>query len=526
MQFKPVVLVVLDGFGVNTLPGESPVQMAKKPTLDEFSKFYPITALQASGLAVGLPWGEEGNSEVGHLTIGSGRVLYHHLPRIIVSIQDGTFFENSALLDAIAQVKANKSTLHLMGLASSGSVHSYIEHMWALLDFAKRENVETVALHIFGDGRDSPAMELKTFLPQIEERLVAQYPNTKIASFMGRHFSMDREEQWQLTEAAYSCLTGKSPAESFESPRKYLEISYAAGVTDEFLKPAWRVDERGAPLLRIKDGDALISYNFREDSERQLAHAIADEEFSKFDRTRVANLFYVTMTEYEKGLNAHAAFSPMEIEWPLARVVSYAQKTQFHIAETEKYAHVTYFFNGGKEQPYAKEDRKLIPSYKVPFDQKPEMSAPEITEALLPALDTYDFVMANFANADMVGHTGKFEATVKAIETLDACLAKIKEKVLALGGALVITADHGNAEEKRYRITGEPRTKHSSNPVPVYLIASQFRRKEPRTDAEVAERFSQIEGVLSDVAPTILDLMGLSVPAEMTGINLLPRLLV
>ena len=525
MQLKPVILIVIDGFGVNTLPGESPMQMAKKPTLDEFNKFYPFTTLQASGLAVGLPWGEEGNSEVGHLTMGAGRVLYHHLPRIIVSIQDGTFFENQAFIDAVAQVKASKGTLHLMGLASSGSVHSYIEHMWALLDFAKRESVETVALHIVGDGRDSPAMELKTFLPQIEERLLSQYPNAHIASLIGRHYAMDREEQWQLTEAAYNCLVGKSGG-SFESPRKYLETSYAAGVTDEFLKPAWRVNEKSEAQLRLKDNDALIFYNFREDSERQLAHAIADDEFSKFDRARVSNLFYVTMTEYEKGLRAHTAFPPMDIEWPLARVISYAGKAQFHIAETEKYAHVTYFFNCGKEKPFPKEDRKLITSYKVPFDQKPEMSAVEITEEILKVIDSYDFIMVNFANADMVGHTGKFEPTVKAIEVIDGCLAKIKEKVLALGGALVITADHGNAEEKRYRLTGEPRTKHSANPVPMYLVANQFRRKEPRSDAEVAEKFSQIEGVLSDVAPTILDLMGLSVPAEMTGINLLPRLLV
>lgn len=526
MNFKPVVLVVLDGFGVNTLPGESPLQLAKKPTLDEFHQYYPFTTLQASGLAVGLPWGEEGNSEVGHLTMGSGRVIYHHLPRIIVAIQDGTFFENTAFLDAVNQVKTNKSQLHIMGLFSTGSVHAYVDHLYALLDLAKREEVEKVAIHIYGDGRDSPTKELKTFLPQLEDRLATQYPNAYIASIIGRHFSMDREDRWELTAQTYDCLVGKK-GESFDSPKKYIDDSYGNGITDEFLVPAWRVDQAGAPMGRLKDNDALIFFNFREDSERQMAHAMGDVTFDKFERQKVQNLFLVTMTEYEKNLPAHVAFPPLDIEWPLARVVSYAGHKQFHIAETEKYAHVTYFFNGGKEQAFQGEERKLIPSFRVPFDQKPDMSANEITEALLGAIGTeYDFCLVNFANADMVGHTGNFDATVKAIETLDVCLGKLKEKILAAGGAMVVTADHGNAEEKRYRITGEPRTKHSSNPVPFYLIANQFRRQAPRTEQEIKETLSRVEGVLSDVAPTILDLMGLAVPAEMTGINLLPRLLV
>jgi len=525
MNFKPVVLVVFDGFGVNTLPGESPLQMAKKPNLDEIHQYYPFTTLQASGLAVGLPWGEEGNSEVGHLTMGSGRVIYHHLPRIIVAIQDGTFFENQAFLDAVNHVKESKGTLHVMGLFSTGSVHAYVDHLYALLDLAKREGIEKVALHLYGDGRDSPTRELKTFLPQFEERIASQYPQAFIASLIGRHFSMDREDRWELTKQAYDCLTGKQGT-SFENPRKYVEDSYTAGVTDEFLVPAWKVDATGAPVGRIKDGDALIFFNFREDSERQMAHAFADINFDKFERTKLQNFFLVTMTEYERNMPAHVAFPPLDIEWPLARVISYAGKTQFHTAETEKYAHVTYFFNGGKEQAFDGEERKLVPSFKVPFDQKPDMSANEITEGLLPAIEKYDFCLVNFANADMVGHTGNFDATVKAIETLDICLGKIKEKVLAMGGVLVITADHGNAEEKRYRITGEPRTKHSSNPVPFYLVANQFRRQNPRSEQDVRDTLSRVEGVLSDVAPTVLDLMGLAVPAEMTGINLLPRLLV
>ncbi|MEK7150584.1 MAG: 2,3-bisphosphoglycerate-independent phosphoglycerate mutase [Patescibacteria group bacterium] len=525
MHFKPVVLVVLDGFGVNTLPGESPLQVAKKPTFDELNSYYPFTTLQASGLAVGLPWGEEGNSEVGHLTMGAGRVLYHHLPRIIVAIQDGTFFENQTFLDAAAHVKQNKGTLHLVGLFSTGSVHAYVDHLYALLEFAKRENVERVAIHIFGDGRDSPARELKTFLPQLEERLRSEYPNAFIASMIGRHFSMDREENWALTAQAYDCMVGKK-GETFDNAKRYIDASYTAGVTDEFLVPAWSVNEKSEAQGRMKSGDAVIFFNFREDSERQLAHAFLDPNFNKFEREYISNLFFVTMTEYEQGLPAHVAFPPLDVEWPLSRVISYAGRKQLHIAETEKYAHVTYFFNGGKEKPYPAEDRKLIPSYRVPFDQKPDMSATEITDAVLAEIGNYDFLFINFANADMVGHTGNFEATVKAIEVLDACIAKLRQKVDELGGVLVITADHGNAEEKRYRITGEPRTKHSSNPVPFYLISSQFRRAEARTQEEINERMGQAEGVLSDIGPTVLDLMGLAVPSEMTGINLLPRLLV
>ncbi len=525
MQFKPVVLAILDGFGVNTLPGESPLESAKKPTIDDLQANYPFTTLQASGLAVGLPWGEEGNSEVGHLTIGSGRILYHHLPRIIVSIQDGTFFENAAFVEAAAHVHEHKSTFHIIGLFSSGSVHAYADHLYAMLHFANREGLEKVAVHLVADGRDSPATELKTFLPQLEERIRVECPNAKIASIIGRHFAMDREAKWDLTAEAYNCLVGKSGA-SFDFAKKYITDSYAAGVTDEFLVPAWKVDEKGEPEGRIRENDAVVFINFREDSERQLVHAFLDEEFGSFERAKIPNLFFVTMTEYEKGLPARVAFPPLEVEWPLVRLISYAHKKQFHVAETEKYAHVTYFFNGGSEAPFEGEERRLVPSVHVAFDQKPEMSASEITDALLEAMAQYDFLLVNFANADMVGHTGNFDATKKAIEVLDECLGKVRDKVLELGGVLIVTADHGNAEEKRYRITGEPRTKHSSNPVPLYLVASQFKRKTPRTPEEIHARLGKIEGVLSDVAPTILDLMGLSVPAEMTGINLLPRLLV
>ncbi|MBI2052960.1 MAG: 2,3-bisphosphoglycerate-independent phosphoglycerate mutase [Candidatus Ryanbacteria bacterium] len=422
MNYRPLVLVVFDGFGINTLPGESPMQSAKKPTLDELNQYYLITALQASGLAVGLPWGEEGNSEVGHLTMGAGRVLYHHLPRIIVSIQDGTFFENKVLLEAVEHANTHHGVLHFVGLYSTGSVHAYIDHLYALLDFAKQQNVPKVELHLFGDGRDGPIRELRTSLPQLEERLKRDYPNAEIVSLIGRHFSMDREERWELTQEAYDCLVGRKGS-AFDVPKKYIDTSYAGGVTDEFLVPAWKANEKGEPAGRIKDGDAVIFFNFREDSIRQIAHSFLSDKFDKFERAPLSNVYYATLTEYEKWLPAHVAFPAVDVEWPLARVISHANLKQFHIAETEKYAHVTYFFNGGKETPFPGEDRKLIPSARVQFDQKPEMSAEEITQALITAISSYDFILINFANADMVGHTGNFEATVKAIEMLDSCLA-------------------------------------------------------------------------------------------------------
>ncbi|MEK7643399.1 MAG: 2,3-bisphosphoglycerate-independent phosphoglycerate mutase [Patescibacteria group bacterium] len=525
MNFRPLVLAIFDGFGVNTLPGESPLQMAKHPQLDDLNQWYLMTTLQASGLAVGLPWGEEGNSEVGHLTMGSGRVLYHHLPRIIVSIQDGTFFENQAFINAAQHVKTNNSTFHVVGLFSSGSVHAYVDHLYALMKFAHEQGLEKIALHLFGDGRDAPVREMKTFLPQLEERIEGQFPKAYIASIMGRHFSMDREERWELTQQAYDCLVGVKGA-TFDRPGKFIDEQYQAGITDEFFTPAWRIDAEGKPKGRIQNGDAVVIFNFREDSIRQITHSFLDHDFVRFPRTALTDVFTVTMTEYEKGLNAHVAFPPLDIEWPLARVISYANLKQLHVAETEKYAHVTYFFNGGKEQPFPGEDRKLIPSARVPFNQKPEMSAREITDALLAEIGNYDFILVNFANADMVGHTGDFDATTKSIEILDECLGRIKEKILEVGGVMILTADHGNAEEKRYRITGEPRTKHSSNPVPFYLFGKQFKRKTPRSEQEVKAALASVEGVLSDIGPTMLNLMQLEVPAEMTGIDLLPRLLV
>lgn len=518
--YKPVVLLVLDGFGVPQTP-DSPLAEAKLPTLKSLEENFPFTTLQASGVAVGLPWGEEGNSEVGHLTMGAGRVIYHHLPRIEVSIQDGSFFKNEALLKAKEHVLKNNSSLHFLGLFSSGSVHAYPDHLYALLEFAKREGISKVYLHLFTDGRDAPAKEAGTFLKELELRLAQNYPFAQIASLIGRDLAMDRDDHWEKIGRAYDLLT-KGEGNNFEKASEYIKKEYAEGRTDEFVEPARLAQPGGL----IQKGDAVVFFNFREDSARELTRAFVEESFDKFAREKVPDLLFITMTEYKKNLPALALFRPLGVDWPLSRALSERGLSQLHIAETEKYAHVTYFFNGGREQPYSGEDRILIPSLPgANFNENPQMSAEKITETIFQNLSKYDFVLVNFANADMVGHTGDFDATVKALEVLDLSLSKILPKVLELGGALVITGDHGNAEEKRYRFTGEKKTKHTANPVPLFLAAEEFRRKTPRAKEDILKNYRETSGVLTDVAPTILELMKIPKPSEMTGVSLLPKLL-
>lgn len=489
------------------------------PTFHELEKFFPFTTLQASGTATGLPWGEEGNSEVGHLTIGAGRPIFHHLPRIIMSIHDKSFFSNQALLDAANFAKTNNGKFHIMGLASSGSVHAYVDHLYALLEFATEQKLEKVYLHLFTDGRDAPTKEGAKFITQLEERLKSQYPATKIASIMGRDFAMDRDGHWDRIEKTYKCLTDKSGNE-FASASAYIEASYEKGITDEFIEPATLPGNEG----KISDGDAVVFYNFREDSVRELTSVFVSDDFSSFPREKLKNIFFVTMTEYDSKFPAHVAFPPLDIPWPLARVISEAGLTQLHVAETDKYAHVTYFFNGGKETPFKGEDRILVPSPHIAhFDETPEMSIEGICEEILKAIPKYDFILANFANGDMVGHTGNLDATIKAIESIDKTIAKIYPEILKAGGAMIITADHGNAEEKIYTRSGEKRTKHSSNPVPMYMLAADLKSKEPKSDNEIKTRYAETKGVISDVAPTVLALMGLSKKDEMVGIDLLPK---
>ena len=525
MSYKPVILVVLDGVGIPASESVGhPFAEAQLPTFREFEQLYPFSTLSASGVAVGLPWGEEGNSEVGHFTIGAGRVIYNHLPRIITAIRDGSFFENKALLDAASHAKKNNSTLHLMGLFSSGSVHAYMDHVYALLEFAKRAGVEQVVMHPFTDGRDAPPDEGRQDIAELARIIHESYPNAMVGSIMGRSFAMNRSSHWSQTERAYNLLTeGKGVA--FSDAETYIEESYKKGVTDEFIEPGFYAKDGDTSAGRVKNGDAMVYWDFREDSARQLTQAFVLENFLPFERKKIKDLFFVTMTEYDKSYPVAVAFPPLEVNWPLARVVSEAARTQLHVAESEKYAHVTYFFNGGREDAFPGEQRVLIPSPPASdFKTHPEMSASRVTDAIIAGIPMHDFILANYANGDMVGHTGDFDATVHALEAVDKELGRLKEAALEAGGVLLITADHGNAEEKRYRESAEPRTKHTTNPVPLFLIAGDHRRAKSRTDQEIKKQYRLSGGVLADVAPTVLELMGIEKPGEMIGISLLASL--
>lgn len=502
--------MVMDGVGVNPRNPESTWKYANTPAFKNLEKFFPFTTLQASGIAVGLPWGEEGNSEVGHLTMGAGKVLLHHLPRIISSIRDSSFFKNPAFLEASRFAKSNNGAMHLLGLFSSGSVHAYSDHLYALLDFCKNESLSRVYLHLFTDGRDSPNDEGANYFKKLEENLAKNYPFAKVASVAGRDFTMDRDKNWDKIEKARKCFAEGSEIE-FDSPASYIKSSYESGKTDEFIEPAsLRVGEG-----RIKRGDSAIFYNFREDSMREIVSAVV----------KIEGVFFVTMTEYDKSFPVSVAFSSVPAFWPLSRILSEKGLRQLKIAETEKYAHVTYFFNGGKEESFLGEDRILVGSPKVKsFDELPEMSAGKITDSVLANLSKYDFILVNFANGDMVGHTGNFKATVKALEFLDFCVGRIITSVLDTGGVAIVTADHGNAEEKIYSRSGERRTKHNLNPVPFFVVANDLKLKTPREDAEILKKYEEVKGVLTDVAPTVLELLVLPKHPDMTGINLLPKI--
>lgn len=521
--FRPTVLVILDGFGV---PQDrfAPYYAAKHPNFELLEKFFPFISLQASGIAAGLSWGQEGNSEVGHLTIGSGKILYHHLPRIVMAIQDGSFFQNPSFKRAAETVKKKSSQFHVMGLFSSGSVHAYPDHLLALLDFAKAEGLKNVFLHLFTDGRDSPIRESATFFQELEARISEHYPFARVASMIGRSYAMDRDQHWDKIEKAYRLLA-EGAGRGYQRASEYAKSEHEAGRTDEFIEPGFLAGEAGKAVGRIRPGDAVVFFNFREDSTRELTRAFVDASFDGFGREKLSPLLFVTMTEYERGLPVEVAFPPLTVDWPIARVVAEAGLSQLHAAETEKYAHVTYFFNGGLEEPFPREERILIPSLPgANLADHPEMSTDKVTQAVVGNLAKHDFIMVNFANADMMGHTGDFEATRVAVEVIDSAVGKIMTAVLEAGGALVITADHGNAEEKRYLLTGEVRTKHTANPVPLYLAAHEYKLAAERSPDEIKNVYKTIGGVLSDVAPTVLELMGLSVPADMNGASLLEKL--
>ncbi len=519
-MIKPVFLIVLDGWGENPSFEGNAIAQAKTPNIDKITRFYPETLLQASGISVGLPWGEMGNSEVGHLTLGAGRVIYQNLPRITLSIQDGTFLRNEALLTAVESAKKNEGAFHIMGLASEGSVHSSLDHLFALIEFAQKNGLKKVFLHLFTDGRDAPPTSGLKVVGEVETRL-SEYSCGKIASLCGRYFAMDRNDNWNRIEKAYNLLTlgrGKKEKNALEAIQK----SYASNVTDEFIEPTL-IDNGTGEIGTIKDGDSVVFFNFREDRARQLTKAFVLPIFTKFKRENyLSNLEFVCFTQYEDNLPVRVAFPPLAITNSLGEVISRAGLHQLRIAETEKYAHVTYFFNGGREEPFPNEERILIPSQSVStYDKMPEMSAPDITAEVIKELGKgkYSFVLVNFANPDMVGHTGNLPATISAIETVDVCLGKIVPQVLKMGGSLFITADHGNAEELTNPRTEEVDTEHSVFPVPFWHVAPGNQRQ--KSEAEIMTGRNNVRGILSDVAPTILNFLGLKVPPEMTGRNLL-----
>ncbi|MCB9802776.1 2,3-bisphosphoglycerate-independent phosphoglycerate mutase [Candidatus Nomurabacteria bacterium] len=520
MRPKPVVLIILDGFGIAPPTRANAIALAKTPNFDKYMANYPVMPLAASGEAVGLSWGEMGNSEVGHLSLGSGTIYYQNLPRITKSIAEGDFYQNPAFIEVCQQVKTKKSSLHIMGLVSSGGVHSFNEHLYALVELAKQQKVERLYVHAFLDGRDTPFNGALSYITKLQEKLKIIGLGA-IATLSGRFYAMDRDNNWDRTEKAYRAIVDGLSEKKYEDPIEAINISYQQGVYDEEFLPTVIVDDLGQAKGQIKDGDGVIFFNFRADRARQLTKALVLPGFEKFERPYLKNLRMVTMTEYETDLPVSVAFPKVVIDMPLARVISEAGLKQLHIAETEKYAHVTYFFNGGNEKVYLGEDRALIPSPHVSsYDQKPAMSARELSNKMIQSVkeNTYDFIVANFANPDMVAHTGNLAATIEAIEILDKLIGEIVDTVLSYNGVVLITADHGNCEELYNLQNGIITKEHSNNPVPFFVIGQEFAGKSVLPGMANTD-LSQITsmGVLADVAPTVLKIMGLKKPPTMTG---------
>lgn len=506
MAKNPVMLMILDGFGISNYEDGNAVKAAKHPNFTRLWNEYPHTEIGASGLSVGLPEGQMGNSEVGHLNIGAGRIIYQALTRITKSIKDGDLFENKALVKAVDDALKNNSSLHLLGLLSDGGVHSHIEHLKGLLMLAKKKGLEKVYVHAFLDGRDTPPASAINYVAELEDYM-KEIGIGAIATVSGRYYAMDRDNRWERIELAYNALVlGKG--EYANSAKEAIERSYHDNKTDEFVLPTV-ITENGKATNVIKNGDSVIFFNFRPDRAREMTRALNDKKFEGFNRENL-DLTFVTMTQYDKTIeNVEIAFKPEGYSNTLGEYISKLGKKQLRIAETEKYAHVTFFFNGGVEIPSENEDRALIPSPKVAtYDLKPEMSAYEVTEEVLKRIDTdeYDVIILNYANPDMVGHTGIIEAAVKSVEVVDECLDKVVDKILEKNGTVFITADHGNCEQMIDYSNGNPMTAHTTNLVPFVYVSEEAKGKELRTD-----------GILADIAPTILTVMDEEVPAEMTG---------
>jgi 2,3-bisphosphoglycerate-independent phosphoglycerate mutase len=529
MRPKPLILIILDGWGYRAETKANAIALAHKPNYDRLLREYPNTLIHTSGKFVGLPDGQMGNSEVGHLNIGAGRIVHMDSTRIELMIQNGEFFTNPVLLDAMKNARAGGRRLHLFGLLSDGGVHSYQTHLYALLRMAKQNGVDRVFVHAFMDGRDTLPTNGAGYVEQLQQKM-REYNTGKIASVNGRYYAMDRDRRWERIAKAFNAMVyGNGEAAKYVDPVQGVKDSYNKDVTDEFIVPFVCVDNRGEPLATIRNDDSCICFNFRADRVRQITRALARNSGlnpkagtdlpgaadldAVIPRDKVPNnLHYVCMTQYDKNFSLPVVIPPESMANILANVMGQANLRNLRVAETEKYAHVTYFFNGGVEQPFPGEDRVMVPSPKVAtYDLKPEMSAAGIADAVIKATEegTFDVMIVNFANADMVGHSGKIEPTVKAVETVDACLGRIEKAVRAKGGAMLITADHGNAEMMIDPATGGPHTAHTTNPVPFIVVAENGKQFTLRSD-----------GSLRDISPTILGMLGLPEPKEMTGHDL------
>ncbi|KUO64367.1 MAG: 2,3-bisphosphoglycerate-independent phosphoglycerate mutase [Gracilibacter sp. BRH_c7a] len=508
---KPLVLMILDGWGYNQEDTGNAVAAAKMSNLAYLLDEYPKTLLKACGTYVGLPEGQMGNSEVGHLNIGAGRIVYQELTRIYKAIEDGELYKNNVLLKAMHRLKGTGKALHLIGLLSDGGVHSHIKHLFALLDMAVQEGVEDIYIHPILDGRDVLPQSAKGYITQLENKLT-ELGRGKIATISGRYYAMDRDNRWDRVEKAFRAYVyGDAHMET--CPMAAIQQSYDTKTVDEFVQPTVLVDDEGEPLATIKEEDSVIFFNFRADRAREITRAFVDEEFEAFSRPNRPHVHFVCLTEYDSTIDCPVAFPPQNLENTLGEVLTDNKLKQLRLAETEKYAHVTFFFNGGIEEPNEGEERCLIPSPEVPtYNMKPEMSAYEVTEALLAKVkeDKYDVIIMNLANPDMVGHTGDFKAAVKALEVVDECVGKIVKEIQQRGGKLLITSDHGNAETMLDLETNSPLTAHSCNMVPFILVDDYYKDRSLRGNSS-----------LRDIAPTILDLLDLKVPEEMTGKSLL-----
>ena len=508
MKNKQYVLMIMDGVGINDEEKGNAFKLANTPNLDRYFEMYPNTHIRTSGMAVGLPEGQMGNSEVGHTNIGAGRIVYQELTRITKEINDGAFFNNEEFINAINHVKENESDLHLMGLVSDGGVHSHIDHLYALLDLAKRNDIQNVYVHAILDGRDTSPTSAIEYIKELENKM-KDLGIGRIATISGRYYTMDRDKRWERIALSYDALVN-GKGNYFKTVQKAIETSYEAQEFDEFVKPIVIVDDEQNPIAKIKDNDSVIFFNFRPDRARQITRTLTEKSFDEFEINNIQNLYFVTMTQYDDTLkNVHIAYKPQVLVNTFGEYISKLGYTQLRIAETEKYAHVTFFFNGGREEKYDGESRILIPSPKVAtYDMQPEMSAYQVTDKVIEAInsESYDVIVINFANGDMVGHTGNLEKAIVAVETVDECVGKIVTKLEEIGGEAIITADHGNCECMIDLKTGEPVTSHTTFDVPMIVISNRVK--------------SVIDGRLCDLAPTLLTLMGEKIPEEMTGVSL------